>query len=195
MTSTWMNKDYLHLCRFWLDEDEVVGFVFYENPVTNLHFVLHPGYEELADEMIAYAIEVFPDINNEKEFVFSEAQTALMEAAEKRGYKLCHKEREYRLDITTSALNYEHNIIIANENEEYVCFSGMWWVPENKLAYMEPLCTIPEYQHQGLASAALTKHYQRLKEMGGRILTGGGNDFYKRIGYDTEVYSLIYKKI
>lgn len=264
LTSTWMNKDYLHLCRFWLDEDEVVGFVFYENPVTNLHFVLRPGYEELADEMIAYAIEVFPDINDEKEFVFSEAQKALIDAAEKRGYKLCHKEREYRLDITSSALNYElpegfhfvepdevdplklarctwkgfnewelgpfenwdvpdnntdwnpyksyngvlsnvmappphstyeYNIIIANENEEYVCFSGMWWVPENKLAYMEPLCTIPEYQHKGLASAALTKHYQRFKEMGGSILTGGGNEFYKRIGYDTEVYSLVYKKI
>lgn len=56
---------------------------------------------------------------------------------------------------------FEYNIIIANENEEYVCFSGMWWVPKNKLAYMEPLCAIPEYQHRGLASVALTKHYQR----------------------------------
>ncbi len=29
----------------------MVGFVFYENPVTNLHFVLCPGHEELADEV------------------------------------------------------------------------------------------------------------------------------------------------
>ena len=47
---------------------------------------------------------------------------------------------------------YQHNVIIANEKEEYVCFSGMWWVPENKLAYMEPLCTIPEYRGRGLAA-------------------------------------------
>jgi len=89
---------------------------------------------------------------------------------------------------------YEHNIIIANEEGEYVCFSGMWWVPENKLAYMEPLCTIPEYQHRGLAAAALTEHYRRFKEKGGRFLTGGGNEFYRKIGYDTEVYTLIYRK-
>lgn len=263
LTSTWMNKNYLHLCRFWMDGDVVVGFVFYENPITNIHFVLRPGYEDLADEMIAYAIDVFPDVNNEKEFAFSEVQKALIEAAEKRGYKLCRKEREYRLDITESVLNYElpqgfhfvetskvdplklarctwkgfnewelgpfenwdvpddktdwnphrsytgvlsnviappphstyeHNIIIANEDGEYVCFSGMWWVSENRLAYMEPLCTIPEYRHQGLAAAALTGHYRKFKEMGGKFLTGGGNDFYRRIGYDVEVYTLIYRR-
>lgn len=263
LTSMWMNKNYLHLCRFWLDGDHIVGFVFYENPVTNIHFVLRPGYEELADDMIAYAIDAFPDINNEKEFVFSAAQKSLIAAAENRGYRLHHKEREYRLDITASSLNYElpkgfhfvapseidplklsrcmwkgfnewelgafenwdipddktdwnphksytgvlsntmappphstyeHNITIANEAGEYVCFSGMWWIPETGLAYMEPLCTIPEYQHQGLASAALTRHYQKFKEMGGKHLTGGGNDFYRKIGYDVEVYSLIFRK-
>ncbi len=262
LTSSWMNKDYLHLCRFWLEEDRVVGFVFYEN-ITDMYFVLRPGYEELADEMVAYAADIFPDWNGEKQFVFSEGQNVLMKAAEKQGYKLCYKEKSYVLDITRTALNYElpegfhfvddsevdpiklsrctwkgfnewelgpfenwdvpgderdwnphksytgvmscvmappphstyeHNIIIANKEGEYVCYSGMWWVPENGLAYMEPLCTIPEYQHRGLASAALAEHYRKFKEKGGRVLTGGGNEFYKKIGYDTEVYSLIYKK-
>lgn len=262
LTSSWMNKDYLHLCRFWLEDDFVVGFVFYEN-LGDIHFALRPGYEELAEEMIAYAAEAFPDHNGGKQFIFTEAQTALMEAAEKKGYRLSYKERSYVLDITQTALDfelpkgfyfveladvdpvklsrctwksfnewelgpfenwedtsdtrdwnphksytgvlscimappphstYEYNVIIANEAGEYVCYSGMWWVPENGLAYMEPLCTIPEYQHKGLASAALTQHYRRFKEIGGKILTGGGNDFYKKIGYDVEVYSHVYKK-
>ena len=60
---------------------------------------------------------------------------------------------------------------------------------------MEPLCTIPKYRNQGLASAALTRHYERFKEMGGRLLTGGGNDFYKKIGYDAEMYTYVYKKV
>ncbi len=262
LTSSWMNKDYLHLCRFWLEEDRVVGFVFYEN-LTDIRFVLRPEYEELADEMIAYAIEVFPSWSGEKQLIFAEGQKVLMEAAEKHGYQLCYKEKEHVLDITRAALDYElpegfhfvnpseidplklarctwrgfnewelgpfenwevpddrdwnphksytgvlnnlmapsphstyeHAIVIANDEGEYVCFSGMWWVPENGLAYMEPLCTIPEYQHRGLASAALAAHYQKFKEMGGKFLTGGGNDFYKKIGYDTEVYSLVYKKV
>lgn len=263
LTSSWMNKDYLHLCRFWLEEGIVVGFVFYEN-LGDIHFVLRPGYEELADEMVAYAIDVFPDYSGEKQLTFSKGQEIFMEAAEKRGYKLCYKDKSYVLDMTKTALDYElpegfhfvepsevdpvklsrctwksfnewelgpfenwedtsdkrdwnphksytgvlscvmappphstyqYNVVIANEEGEYVCYSGMWWVPDNGLAYMEPLCTIPEYQHKGLASAALTEHYRKFKKMGGKVLTGGGNDFYKKIGYDVEEYSLVYKKV
>ncbi len=263
LTSSWMNKDYLHLCRFWLEEDIVVGFVFYEN-LGNIYFVLRPGYEELAEEMIVYADGAFPEYNGEKQLMFSKGQNALMEAAGKYGFQQAYKEKTYVLDMKSATLDYklpegfhfvnpseldpvklsrctwkgfnewelgpfenwedtndkrdwnphksytgvlnnvmappphstqEYNIIIANEEGEYVCFCGMWWVPENRLAYMEPLCTIPEYRHRGLASAALTEHYKRFKQMDGKVLTGGGNDFYKKIGYDVEEYSWVYKKI
>ena len=66
---------------------------------------------------------------------------------------------------------------------KYVCFSGMWWVPENHLAYMEPLCTVPEHQHKGLAAAALSEHVRRLRPLGAEVMTGGGNPFYEKIGY------------
>ena len=89
---------------------------------------------------------------------------------------------------------YEYNVIIANEREEYVCFSGMWWVSENKLAYMEPLCTIPEYRHKGLAAAALSVHYRRMKELGAACMTGGGNEFYRRIGYNRKNQTYGWKK-
>lgn len=89
---------------------------------------------------------------------------------------------------------YEYNVIIADDKGEYVCFSGMWWVPENKLAYMEPLCTIPEYRHKGLAAAALSEHYRRMKELGAEVMTGGGNDFYRQIGYNRKTQSLVWKK-
>ena len=78
---------------------------------------------------------------------------------------------------------YDHNVIIADANEEYVCFSGMWWVPKNHLAYMEPLCTVPEHQHKGLAAAALSQHVRNLRPLGAEIMTGGGNEFYRKIGY------------
>ncbi len=78
---------------------------------------------------------------------------------------------------------YGHNVIIADEAGEYACFSGMWWVPENHLAYMEPLCTIPEYRKMGLAAAALSEHCRRLRPLGARFMTGGGDPFYQRIGF------------
>ena len=52
VTSPWMDKDYLRLNRFWLDGDEPVAFVFYECPVSDLYFVIKPGYEFLAKDMI-----------------------------------------------------------------------------------------------------------------------------------------------
>ena len=89
-----------------------------------------------------------------------------------------------------------HNldIIIADENGEYVCYSGMWWIPENKLAYMEPLCTSPEHRHKGLAAAALTRHYRRMKDLGATHMTGGENPFYEKIGYGKGLHWSFWKK-
>lgn len=89
---------------------------------------------------------------------------------------------------------YDLNVIIADEKEEYVCFAGMWWVPENKLGYLEPLCTVPAHQHKGLAQAALSQHYKTLKKLGAEILTGGGNKFYKKIGYQCETVEIHMRK-
>lgn len=44
----------------------------------DIHFVLRPGYEELAEEMVMYAKEVFPDYNGEKQLMFSKGQKALI---------------------------------------------------------------------------------------------------------------------
>ena len=82
---------------------------------------------------------------------------------------------------------YEYNVIIADAAGEYACFSGMWWLPKNQLAYMEPLCTIPEYRRLGLAEAALSEHDRRLRPLGVRRMTGGGDLFYQKIGFNREI--------
>lgn len=253
VTSTWLEKRHLYLNRIWFDGNKAVGFVFYEDPCTDIYFSLRRGYEELADEMIEYVGKYMPGNEAEKTLMLKPEQKALIEAAGKRGYRQNFVNEEYVIDFETAALNdslpegfhfvepehadpvklalctwkgfdhedkgpfenweaedpgtpwnpqkaylgiisdvmappphatYGYNVIIANEQEEYVCFSGMWWVPENKLAYMEPLCTIPEYRRRGLAAAALSEHYRRMKGLGAVCMTGGGNDFYRRIGYN-----------
>ncbi len=262
LTSSWLDKRYLYLNRLWFDGDKAVGLVFYEAPCTDIYFCLRHGYEKLADEMIEYAKQYMPGNDEEKTLILHPEQEALIEAAEKRGYRQKYVNEEYVIDFASAKLNYplpdgfhfvdpdnadtvklavcmwkgfdhedkgpfenweaedpgtdwnpqkayqgvisdvmappphatyEYNIIIADEREEYVCFSGMWWVPENKLAYMEPLCTVPEYRHKGLAAAALSKHYAKMKELGAVCMTGGGNDFYRRIGYNRKALSYGWK--
>ncbi len=77
----------------------------------------------------------------------------------------------------------QYHATIQNEQGEYVCFAGMWWTPQNHLAYMEPLCTVPEYRRRGLAAAALSELYRRMKPLGATHMTGGDNPFYAKIGY------------
>lgn len=89
---------------------------------------------------------------------------------------------------------HQYDIIIADENEEYVCYSGMWWVPKNRLAYMEPLCTVPEHRKRGLASAALSKHYHTFKALGATRMTGGSDPFYEKIGYGKGIHWNCYKR-
>lgn len=75
-------------------------------------------------------------------------------------------------------------VAVENDRQEYVCFAGMWWTPENRLAYMEPLCTVPEYRGRGLASAALSELFRRMKPLGASHMTGGGDPFYEKIGFE-----------
>lgn len=97
-----------------------------------------------------------------------------------------YEQSNYLLEIAPHATS-ELAVTIADDKEEYACYAGMWWTPENKLAYMEPLCTIPEYRHRGLASAALSELYRRMKTLGATHMMGGENEFYKKIGYKPAV--------
>lgn len=263
LNSSWLDKEYLHLNRFWLDGETPAAFVFYEHPASQLHFALRPGYAHLAEEMIAYAESAFPDMEEPRELVLYAGQSALIRAAEKRGWRLAGEEPwrvfdfslgrlEYTLptgyhfvpfgsvdplkvarclwegfnseelgpfegwdiptvnggrspyelyrDVLKSTVSppphatYEDEVIIADENDRYVCFSGMWWVEKNRLAYMEPLCTVPDCRGLGLAAAALSEHDRRLRPRGAAIMTGGGNPFYEKIGFQREIRCLSYRK-
>ncbi|MDE7313079.1 MAG: GNAT family N-acetyltransferase [Eubacterium sp.] len=241
LSSDWLDKSLVHRWKIWEDHGRIAGFVFYENPVNDVYFSLRPGYEELADEMAAYAVSSMPRVDGSLRFVIFGGQKAVKEAAANIGFQqssgflfhvfdfeqplhyslpdgfhfveperfsvekiveCCWKgfDREkdegpwngdaeygyYRL--MAPHMQKENSIVIENTKGEYVCYAGMWWTPENHLAYMEPLCTIPKYRKKGLAAAALSEHYRRLKPLGATHMTGGGNAFYEKIGFKPLVH-------
>lgn len=104
-----------------------------------------------------------------------------------------YEQNNYQIQVAPHATT-ELDVIIADEQGEYACFAGMWWVPQNKLAYMEPLCTIPEYRNRGLAAAALSEMYRKTKKLGATHMTGGTNEFYKKISYKPAVKWTYWKK-
>lgn len=235
LCSDWVDKSYLHRCRMWKDGERIVGFCFYENPMSDVYSSLRPGYEALAPEMAAYAGEHMP-VNGEHQLVIFGSQTPILQAAKAAGYSQaegyesyvydCAKPLHYPLpegfrftepgllalakcceccwkgfdheaeegpwngefEYSYALVNAPHatpeqHVAVMNEAGDYVCYAGMWWVPENHLAYLEPLCTVPEYRRKGLAAAALSELCRRLKPLGATHMTGGGNPFYPKIGY------------
>ncbi|MBQ8202345.1 MAG: GNAT family N-acetyltransferase [Clostridia bacterium] len=235
LCSEWMDKSLVHRNRLWFDGETIVAMVFYENPASDSYFSLRPGYEKLADEMVAYALSDMPKQDGQQRLVIFGAQKTLAEAAERAGlrraFSYWDKVRDFAVPMdyplpegyhfATAPLDpakcseccwkgfnhedegpwdgkYEsalslmaaphatHDLAVAVENGagEYVCYAGMWWTPENKLAYMEPLCTVPEHRRKGLAAAALSELYRRTKALGATHMTGGGDPFYDKVGFE-----------
>lgn len=77
----------------------------------------------------------------------------------------------------------QYSLAAANERGDYVCWAGMWWTPENRLAYLEPLCTVPEYRGRGVGAAVLSELARRMRALGAEHMTGGGSPFYPKIGF------------
>ena len=78
----------------------------------------------------------------------------------------------------------ELDVVIVDDNDDYACYAMMWYIPENRLAYLEPFSTEPKHRKKGLASAALTELVRRTKPLGATHMTGGSNGFYFKVGYD-----------
>lgn len=86
LSSDWMDKSYTHRNRIWEDNGKIVAFCFMENPVNCIYFSFRPGYEELAEEMVAYAEKYMLRIDGKLELVLFEGQEAVKKAAMKHGY-------------------------------------------------------------------------------------------------------------
>lgn len=90
--------------------------------------------------------------------------------------RLMQSGPHFRRDLTS---------IIKAPNGDYACFAGMWFDEQNKYAYLEPLCTMPEYRRMGLATFAMTESMRKTKTFGAQYCFGGVPEFYTAIGFDT----------
>mgnify|MGYP004702199189 CR=1 FL=1 len=73
--------------------------------------------------------------------------------------------------------------IAVSPNGEYACALEMWFDPQNKYAYLEPLATVPKYRRLGLATICLTEAMKKTKKLGATYCFGGGREFYTCIGF------------
>lgn len=77
--------------------------------------------------------------------------------------------------LSLSAVDSSGNIV------GYVC---LWHSPETDYAYVEPVCTIPEFRNMGISKALLTEAFNRANKLGAKkAIVISDMDFYKKLGF------------
>jgi predicted N-acetyltransferase YhbS len=77
------------------------------------------------------------------------------------------------------------NIVIAAPDGQFVALAGTWFVPKHKYAYLEPVCTDPDYRRRGLGRVAVLEGIRRCVEMGAeKVYVGSDQPFYLSMGFN-----------
>lgn len=85
-----------------------------------------------------------------------------------------------------SAPTYRHDLNIVVEGPEgyFVAYSGTWHEPANRIAYVEPVATDPDYRRLGLGTAAVLEGIRRCGAEGASVAyVGSDQPFYLAMGF------------
>jgi predicted N-acetyltransferase YhbS len=76
------------------------------------------------------------------------------------------------------------NIVAVEPGGNYVAYAGLWFEPVNKFAYVEPVCTDPDYRLRGLGKAAVLEGIRRCSQLGATVAYVGNTlPIYLSIGF------------
>jgi predicted N-acetyltransferase YhbS len=85
-----------------------------------------------------------------------------------------------------SGPNFRKDLTIVAEapTGDFVSFCGLWYVGRNKLAYVEPMATDPDYRRMGLGKAAMMEGIRRCGGEGATVAyVGSDQEFYLAAGF------------
>lgn len=237
----WTERERNHRNAIWEEDDEIVGFCFFESSMGHAFFNIKEGYDTIIPDMIVHAEKQLCSKDGSLELKLFSGQKNVIKVAEQEGYQQiseskqliysycdgpldyilpdgfyfeepCKIDLEKQLDATWQGFGNKSerpksnhrptefgsikgmDVVVKNEQDEYVCCASMYFIPQNKLAYLEPLATIEKYRNRGIASAALSELYKRTRRLGATHMTGGYNKFYYDLGFKPVVVWTTWKK-
>lgn len=92
------------------------------------------------------------------------------------GRRFMQSAPNFRSDLT---------IVTVGPDGEYVAFCGMWVVPENRIAYVEPVATDPDHRRRGAGRAAVLEAARRAGAAGADVAWVGSDlPFYRSLGFE-----------
>jgi GNAT superfamily N-acetyltransferase len=95
--------------------------------------------------------------------------------------------------LSAPHLNPTLHLAAQNEDGEYVAYCGLWYSAKTDYAYVEPVCTLPEYRSKGIAKALLSESLNRCYALGAtRAYVISNDSFYKSLGFQQHSHYTFY---
>ncbi|MFZ5826201.1 MAG: GNAT family N-acetyltransferase [Bacillota bacterium] len=77
------------------------------------------------------------------------------------------------------------NIVAVAPDGQFVAYAGLWYVPANRMAYVEPVATDPDFRRLGLGKAAVLEGIRRCAKEGATVAwVGSQQPFYLAMGFE-----------
>ncbi len=103
------------------------------------------------------------------------------------------EDRRKMFDTATARRDLK--IAVAAPNGEFVAFCGMFYQPEGRFGYVEPVATDPDYRRMGLGKAAVLEGIHRCAQLGAtHAYVGSNQPFYLSFGFEVIYTSQCWQK-
>lgn len=89
--------------------------------------------------------------------------------------------------LMQSAPNYKKdlNLVVVAPDGNFVSYCGMWYEPAQRVAYVEPVATDPDYRRMGLGTAVVLEGVRRCIALGATAAyVGSAMPFYRSMGFE-----------
>ena len=96
--------------------------------------------------------------------------------------------------LSAANIDYKLNVCIKS-GDQWIAFCGCHYNKNTDYAYVEPVCTIPEYRGKGIGSIVVKEALNRCKEMGAKkAYVISDNKFYETLGFKQHSHYTFYWK-
>ena len=146
---------------------------------TNMGYRKQPAYETMSRFVIP---DPFPEIRLPNGFqlksLAEDNDLAKLTRVLYRGFNHGEEPPNDQIEerrFMQSAPNYRKslNIVVEAPDGSFSSYCGMWYEPVHRIAYVEPVCTDPDYRRMGLARTAILEGIRRCGKQGATIIYVG----------------------
>ena len=100
-----------------------------------------------------------------------------------------------RRKLSAPGLRKDLTVVARAPDGQFVSFCGMWLDPANRVAYVEPVATDPDYRRRGLGTAAVLEGVRRCAAEGATIAYVGSDQlFYRSMGFEPFAVHALWRK-